>query len=101
MQMLQKRAGRQPIRTEDLDLVIGEVDRLNVLLTDLLTFHRKSTLKPLPQPILRVIQRCVQFMKPQAEESGIESQCERGDLAGSAGWIVAGSAADAITNELK
>jgi signal transduction histidine kinase len=72
MQMLKQKMRRDPLRAEDLDLVIEEVDRLNGLLTDLLAFGQKSTAILEAQPLLPIIDRCVQRIKPQADERDIQ-----------------------------
>jgi len=79
MQMLKQKVGREPVRAKDIDLVIEEVDRLNGLLTELLAFRERSTAGMEPQPALPVIERCVQLLKPQADESGIQIHVRAAD----------------------
>ncbi|MBV9082370.1 MAG: hypothetical protein JOZ62_06840 [Acidobacteriaceae bacterium] len=72
MQMLKQKVGRAPIGTEDLNLVIDEVDRLNTLLTELLAFRQKGNADLEPQPLVPIIDRCVQLTQAQASEKGVE-----------------------------
>jgi signal transduction histidine kinase len=71
MQMLKHKLENNEIRTGDLDLVIGEVDRLNALLGDLLAFReaRKPNLEQ--QNLLPIVERCVELLEPQAQERKI------------------------------
>jgi signal transduction histidine kinase len=79
MQMLKQKRWREPIRPEDLDLVIDEVDRLNALLTDLLAFGQKGTANLEAQPLLPIVDRCVQLMKPQTDERDIRIKVRASD----------------------
>jgi signal transduction histidine kinase len=75
MQMLQQKLGNTlgngEIRASDLDLVIGEVDRLSALLGDLLAFReaRKPNLEE--QKLLPIVERSVELLEPQAQERNI------------------------------
>ncbi|MBV9611937.1 MAG: hypothetical protein JO091_05670, partial [Acidobacteriaceae bacterium] len=79
MQMLKQKVGHAPIGTEDLNLVIDEVDRLNALLTNLLAFRQKSNADLELQPLVPIIDRCVQLTKAQASKNGIEINVRAAD----------------------
>jgi signal transduction histidine kinase len=75
MQVLQQKLGNTlgngEIRASDLDLVIGEVDRLSALLGDLLAFREARKPNIEEQTLLPIIERCVELLKPQAQERNI------------------------------
>ncbi len=71
MQMLKQKLGSNEIRATDLDLVIGEVDRLNVLLSDLLTFREARKPNMEEQKLLPIMERCVELLEPQALERNV------------------------------
>jgi signal transduction histidine kinase len=79
MQMLKQKLGENEIRATDLDLVIGEVDRLDALLGDLLAFReaRKSRIED--QKLLPIIERCVELMEPQARERNVAISIQADD----------------------
>lgn len=85
MQMLKQKLAANAIQPGDLDLVIGEVDRLNALLSDLLAFReaRKPVLET--QKLLPVVERCVDLLRPQAREQdvGIEIHVDDPEAAAS------------------
>ena len=72
MQLLKQKLGNTPgtseIRASDLDLVIGEVDRLNALLSDLLAFREAPKPNMQEQKLLPIMKRCVELLEPQAQE---------------------------------
>jgi signal transduction histidine kinase len=74
MQMLKQKLGANAIQPGDLDLVIGEVDRLNALLNDLLAFReaRKPSLEA--QKLLPIVERCVDLLRLQAQERDVRMQ---------------------------
>jgi signal transduction histidine kinase len=82
VQLLEQRLKTNSIRPQDLALVKGEVDRLNMLLTDLLDLQ--WTRQPCPewQPILPVVEHCIQLLHKQAEAQGhsFELQARQPDL---------------------
>jgi signal transduction histidine kinase len=71
MQMLQQKLGNNEIRACDLDLVIGEVDRLNALLGDLLAFREARKPNIEEQKLLPIVERCVELLEPQAQERNV------------------------------
>jgi signal transduction histidine kinase len=80
MQMLKQKLGANAIQPNDLDLVIGEVDRLNALLSDLLAFReaRKPSLEA--QKLLPIVERCVDLMRLQAQERDVRMHVEVDNL---------------------
>jgi signal transduction histidine kinase len=71
MQLLKQKLGSNEIRASDLDLVIGEVDRLNALLGDLLAFQEAPKPVLQDQQLMPIIERCVELLKPQAQERNV------------------------------
>jgi signal transduction histidine kinase len=69
MQLLKQKLGcNEIVRAHDLDLVIGEVDRLNALLGDLLAFREVRKPRLECQELLPIMERCVELLEPQARE---------------------------------
>jgi signal transduction histidine kinase len=64
MQLLDQRLKRGAIQSEDLALVIAEVDRMEALLSDLLAFRENKKVVLTNQELLPVIERCVQLVQP-------------------------------------
>jgi signal transduction histidine kinase len=81
MQMLKQKLGNNEIRDSDLDLVIGEVDRLNVLLGDLLAFREARKPNIEEQRLLPIVERCVELLEPQARERSIAIRIHADDAA--------------------
>jgi signal transduction histidine kinase len=79
MQMLQQKLIHNEIRQGDLDLVIEEVDRLNALLSDLLAFRETQKPNLELQPVLPVVERCVQLVQPEAHARDIDIQIRASD----------------------
>lgn len=71
MQMLKQKLGANALQSGDLDLVVGEVDRLNALLSDLLAFRevRKPSLET--QKLLPILERFVDLLRLQAQERDV------------------------------
>jgi signal transduction histidine kinase len=66
VQLMERRLETNSIRREDLRTVRTEVDRLSVLLNDLLDLERVRQPKPEMQPILPVLRHCVSVVEQQA-----------------------------------
>jgi signal transduction histidine kinase len=64
MQLLDQRLRRGAIQSDDLALVIEEVDRMEALLSDLLAFRETKKMVLTNQELLPVIERCVQLVQP-------------------------------------
>lgn len=71
IQYLEQRIGNQRVRPEDFHPVVGEVDRLNSLLTNLLTFQKTQSPALLQQPVAPVVEKCVTLVQPQASARNI------------------------------
>src|SRR5579863_548692 len=88
MQLLKQKlgntSGNGEIRASDLDLVIGEVDRLNALLGDLLAFREAPKPDLREQKLMPIIERCVELFKPQAQERNIKILIESDNVAADA-----------------
>jgi len=71
MQSLEMRLNRNTAKPEDVSLVILEVDRLNVLLSQLLAFGNRQPAQLVKQPIAPLVWRCVQMLNPEAVDRDI------------------------------
>jgi signal transduction histidine kinase len=67
VQLLERRLESNAIRREDLQTVQKEVDRLSVLLNDLLDLQRSRQSRPEVQAVLPVIRHCIGLVERQAE----------------------------------
>ena len=67
VQLLERRVQTNSIRPEDLQTVRAEVDRLSVLLNDLLDLQRARQPRPDVQPVLPVVKHCIALLERQAE----------------------------------
>jgi signal transduction histidine kinase len=83
MQVLEQRLKSGAVQPLDLKLVMGEVDRMDALLTDLLAFREKKNSDVSEQDILPVVERCVELVQPSNGGSRIriENLGERSPLA--------------------
>jgi signal transduction histidine kinase len=63
MQVLEQRLNGGTVQTQDLELVMGEVDRMDALLTDLLAFREKRSVDVSEQDVLPVVERCVELVQ--------------------------------------
>jgi signal transduction histidine kinase len=70
VQLLERRLETNSIRREDLRTVRTEVDRLSVLLNDLLDLQRSRQPRPEVQSVLPVIEHCINLVERQAEMQG-------------------------------
>jgi signal transduction histidine kinase len=80
IQYLERRLGQHGARAEDFRPVIDEVDRLNSLLTNLLTFQKTPPPDLRDQPVAPILERCVNLIRPQAGARNIEILTESGAL---------------------
>jgi signal transduction histidine kinase len=76
IQLLERRADSHSIRREDLKTVRTEVDRLSVLLNDLLDLQRSRQANPKMQPLLPVVEHCIELVNRQAEMQETYIRCE-------------------------
>jgi signal transduction histidine kinase len=85
MQVLEQRLKSGAVQPPDLKLVMGEVDRMDALLTDLLAFREKKKSDVSEQDILPVVERCVELVQPSNGRSRIRIEIlgERSPLAAS------------------
>lgn len=67
IQLLERRLAANSIRSEDLQTVRNEVDRLSTLLNDLLDLQRSRQPRPEIQPVVPVLERCIGLLERQAE----------------------------------
>jgi len=76
VQLLERRLDTNTIRREDLRTVRSEVERLSVLLNDLLDLQRSRQPRPELQPILPVLKHCVSLVEQQARMQNVTVQLE-------------------------
>lgn len=67
VQLLERRLDTNSIRREDLWTVQSEVDRLSILLNDLLDLQRARQPRPEVQPVFPVVLHCISLVERQAE----------------------------------
>jgi len=84
VQLLERRMDTNTIRREDLRTVRTEVERLSVLLNDLLDLQRSRKPRPELQFIMPVLKHCVSLVEQQARMHNVSVRLEEGreDLAG-------------------
>lgn len=80
VQLLERRLDTNSIRRQDLRTVRTEVDRLSVLLNDLLDLQRLRQHRPERQSILPVLQHCVSVVEPQAHMQNVTVLLEAEDF---------------------
>lgn len=71
IRVLAKRLHGQPEASESIQLLIGEIDRLDTLLKSLLAFRPDEPPKIRPQPLQPILERTLALVKPHASESGV------------------------------
>jgi signal transduction histidine kinase len=64
MQVLEKRLKSGIVQSQDLSLVMGEVDRMDALLTDLLAFRERKNQEISTLDVVPVVERCVELVRP-------------------------------------
>jgi len=64
MQVLEQRLKGGAVQPQDLKLVVGEVDRMDALLTDLLAFREKKNTELSEQDVLPAVEHCVELVRP-------------------------------------
>lgn len=82
MQVLEQRLKGGNVQTQDLHLVMGEVDRMDVLLTDLLAFRERKAVDLSEQDVLPIIERCVELVRAPSRGACIrvETPLEKAQL---------------------
>lgn len=70
MQVLEQRLRMQTAREKDIEMVIGEVDRMNGLVTELLDLQRTRPPDPRTQTLRPVLERCVALVQAKAAAQG-------------------------------
>jgi signal transduction histidine kinase len=63
MQVLEQRLKSGAVQPPDLKLVMGEVDRMDALLADLLAFREKKNPELSEQDVVPVVERCVELVR--------------------------------------
>jgi signal transduction histidine kinase len=78
MQVLEQRLNGGIVQAQDLKLVIGEVDRMDALLSDLLAFREKKNVDVSEQNVLPVVERCVELVQSPNTGSRIRVEASVG-----------------------
>jgi len=73
MQVLEQRMKKGQVQPSDLTVVIGEVDRMDALLTDLLAFRNTKKVEASIVDVLPIIQRCIELARPKQGDVSITS----------------------------
>ena len=71
LQMLARRHQESRLRADDFGIVIGEVDRMNRLLSDLLAFQQPRPPKIEARPVGPILSECAHLVQPQADRNGV------------------------------
>ena len=77
VQLLERRLEANSIRREDLQTVRAEVDRLSGLLNDLLDLQGARQPRPEMQPVLPIVEHCINLVERQAEMQNASICLER------------------------
>lgn len=78
MQVLEQRLKSGSVQSQDLHLVMGEVDRMDALLTDLLAFRERRNLEISAVNVLPVVERCVELVSPTRGGTKIHVETPQG-----------------------
>jgi signal transduction histidine kinase len=81
MQVLEKRLKSGGVESADMQLVMGEVDRMDALLTDLLAFREKQSVEVAEQGVLPIVERCVELAQPKNEAVKIVVEARKKEFA--------------------
>lgn len=71
LQMLAQRQEQNRLHSDDFRMVIGEVDRMNRLLSDLLAFQQPRPPKIEAGEVCPVLEECTHLVAPQALKQGV------------------------------
>ncbi len=72
LQMLAQRQKSNRLRSEDFQIVIDEVDRMNRLLSDLLAFQQPRPPELEKRSVGPVLEKCAELVRPQARKRGVD-----------------------------
>lgn len=64
------------VQARDLDLILGEIDRLNRTVTQLLQFSRPAVADARPSSLGELVGVVVRLLEPDAREAGVRLSCE-------------------------
>lgn len=99
VQLLERRLDTKSIRREDVRTVRTEVERLSVLLNDLLDLQHSRQPRPKLQPILPVLQHCVSLVEQQARLQNLTVHLDEPST-GIAGYFDSQQLTQAVVNLL-
>lgn len=69
--VLARRFQQNDAAKEEIDIIIGEIDRLDSLLNSLLLFRQDEAAALHRQPVLPIVQRSLAVVQPHAQERGV------------------------------
>jgi signal transduction histidine kinase len=72
LQMLAQRQEQKRLQAGDFQMVMDEVDRMNGLLSDLLTFQQPRPANIQPRAVGPLLEECTQLVRPQAGKQGVD-----------------------------
>jgi signal transduction histidine kinase len=72
LELLRRRMEKRAARPEDVEAALGQVDRLDGILTRLLAFGRAAPLDRRPQDLLPVLEQAVRMAAESARPKGVE-----------------------------
>jgi signal transduction histidine kinase len=75
--VLARRLQDNPTTTGQIDMIVGEIDRLDALLKSLLLFRQDETGPTHRQPVLPIIQRSLAVVQAHAQERGVVVRLEQ------------------------
>ncbi|PYS55382.1 MAG: hypothetical protein DMG13_04295 [Acidobacteria bacterium] len=75
--VIQRRLQDNPATKDQIDMIIGEIDRLDTLLKSLLLFREEEPRALRSQPVLPIVQRSLAVVQAHAQERGITVRLEQ------------------------
>jgi signal transduction histidine kinase len=75
--VLARRVHDNSAAKDQIDIIIGEIDRLDALLKSLLQFRPEEASSVFRQPVLPIVQRSLAVVQPHAKERGVVVQLEQ------------------------
>ena len=77
--VLARRLQDNPTTKDQIDMITGEIDRLDALLKSLLLFRQEEPGAVYRQPVLPIIERSLAVVQPHAQERGVLVRLEQPD----------------------
>ncbi len=99
-QVMREDARRSGEPTRDLDLIVGETDRLNHSVVQMLNFARSSPPTDAPRGVEELLQNVVELFRTEAESRGVTVETEVDAACGELDGVRAAAVRDALSNLL-